>query len=321
MKRLFDTRRRGLALSCAGVLLLPAVTGAVADEQSPPVFKAETDVVNLTVTVRDADGHFVSNLAVEDFAIYEDGRLQPIQLFAPAAAPGDQQALGLDLGLLVDTSASMAQHLKLSQEEAMRFLEAVPRARDLLTIFFDSDIRISRFDSEHQQGLFERILDSKASGDTALYDAIAVYLSRAEDASGRKVLVLLTDGEDTRSSLTLSDLMQLVRSSRVTIYTIAFPGEYAPGSPRGASARAFMRGLAQMTGGDVFAPVTSKDLPRIYDKILDELSAQYVLGFRSDNARRDGAYRKLRVELKRKELRVRHREGYYAPADAGASGR
>jgi Ca-activated chloride channel family protein len=70
-----------------------------------------------------------------------------------------------------------------------------------------------------------------------------------------------------------------------------------------------------MTGGDVFAPVTSKDLPRIYDKILDELSAQYVLGFRSDNARRDGAYRKLKVELKRKELRARHREGYYAPAD------
>ena len=279
----------------------------------PPVFTAGTEVVNLTITVRDDGGRLVSDLSPGDFAIYEDGRPQKVQLFATATKPGQDDALALDLGLLLDTSESMAREIKLTQEAALRFLEAIPRARDLLTVFFDQDIRISRYDSEHQQGLFERIVDARASGNTALYDSIAVYLSRVQDSAGRKVLVLLTDGEDSTSALSLSEVVTLVRSSSVTIYTIAFPGEYDFGSSRALSARSFLRHLADLTGGNVFTPVGSKDLPAIYDRILDELSAQYVLGFVSDNHDRNGRYRKLRVELSQKELRVRHRPGYYGP--------
>jgi Ca-activated chloride channel family protein len=295
--------------------MLGVVAGAGDKTAPPPVFKAGTDVVNLTVAVRDAEGHLIPDLSPEDFAIYEDGRRQPVQLFAPAFRPGQEEALALDLGLLLDTSESMAKEIKLTQEAACRFLEAIPRARDLMTIFFDQDIRISRYDSEHQQGLFERILDAQASGNTALYDAIAVYLSRMQDTAGRKVLVVLTDGEDTTSGLSLSEVLDLVRSSPVTIYTIAFPGEYTVGSNRALSARSFLKHLADMSGGDVFTPLASKDLPGIYEKILDELAAQYVLGFVSDNPKRDGKFRKLRVEVAGKGLKVRHRPGYYGPSD------
>jgi Ca-activated chloride channel family protein len=303
---------RGLALALWG---LGAVAAAGDKKAALPTFSAGAEVVNLTVTVRDLHGQLVSDLSPDDFVVFEDGRPQAVQLFAPAVKPGQEEALALDLGLLLDTSESMAKEIKLTQEAATRFLEAIPRARDLLTIFFDQDIRISRYDSEHQQGLFERILDARATGNTALYDAIAVYLSRVQDSGGRKVLVILTDGEDTTSALSLSEVMDLVRSSPVTIYPIAFSGDYLLGTNRAVSARSFLRFLAEMTGGSVFTPSASKDLSAIYEKILDELSAQYVLGFTSDNLKRDGKIRKLRVDVKRKDLKVRHRLSYYGPRD------
>jgi Ca-activated chloride channel family protein len=304
--------------------LLPAL-GAVllsrpATAQKVPVFGSGIDLVNVTVTVRDAHGNLVSDLKPEDFVVYEDGRPQNVQLFAPAAAEtggeeakDGQKALGLNLGMLLDTSESMKAQIKLTQESAVRFLESIPRARDLLLIFFDQDIRLSRYSSENQQGLFERIAESKGSGNTALYDAISVYVSRVADVPGRKVLVIFTDGEDSTSAITLAECLALVRSSGVTVYPIAFTmGSFGLGSNRYVSARAFLGSLAESSGGQVYSPAASKDLSAIYKKILDELASQYVLGFVSDNPAMNGKFRKLRVDVKPASLRVRHRVGYYA---------
>jgi Ca-activated chloride channel family protein len=296
----------------AAVLVgLPAAT--FAGERPPPpapVFPADLDVVNVTVTVRDAAGRLVGGLKPADFVVLEDGRPQAIQVFGRAVDPGQSETLALDLGLLMDTSQSMLQELKLSQEAATRFLQAIPRARELITIFFDQDIRVSRYDSENQQGLFDRIEQAKGGGDTALYDAIAVYLSRVAGGTGRKVLVVFTDGDDTTSALSVGELIRLVRSSAVTIYPIAFTGGLPTGSPSALRSRGFLNEIADLTGGQVFRPAASRDLPGIYARILEELSGQYVLGFVSDNARRDGKYRKLKVQVGRDGLRVRHREGY-----------
>lgn len=280
-----------------------------------PVFPSGLDMVNLTLSVRDQEGKLVTDLEEPHFVVYEDGRPQRIQLFARAVEPGQQDALALDLGMLFDTSESMLKELRLAQEAAARFLESIPRARDLLTIFFDQDIRVSRYDSEHQQGLMSRIFESSAGGHTALRDAITVYVSRVADAPGRKVLVLFSDGEDTTSAITLQELLALVRSSNVTIYPLAFTGSFSVGSNRALSARSFLAHLAELSGGAIFFPRTSKDLPVVYEKILDELKAQYVIGYVPDNARRDGKYRKLRVEVSVPGLKVRSRPGYTAPRD------
>ncbi len=290
-----------------------AVSAAGQEKSQQPVFSSGTGIVNVTLTVRDAQGRLVSDLTQEDFAIVEDGRPQAVQVFARSVEPGHNDTLALDLGLLLDTSESMLKMLKLSQEAAVRFLQSIPRARDLITIFFDEDIRLSRYDSENQQGLIERIETIKGGGWTALYDAIAVYLVRVQDASGRKVLVLFTDGEDSRSAIPLGDLIQSIRSSAVTIYPIGFMGGFPSGSTRLLQSRAFLQQIAEMTGGQLFTPSTSKDLGRIYQKILDELSAQYVIGFVSDNPRADGRFRKLKVDVRRDGLKVRHRPGYFVP--------
>jgi Ca-activated chloride channel family protein len=307
---------RAITLALLAATPAVALTAQQTPEAAAPVFASGLDVVNLTLSVRDAKGGLVTDLTADDFAVSEDGRPQKIQLFAQAVEPGEREALALDLGLLMDTSESMVQELKLSQEAASRFLEAIPRARNLLTIFFDSDIRISRFDSEQQQGLFQRIFETKGTGMTALHDAITVYLSRVQDSTGRKVLVVFTDGEDTTSAISLTELMALVRSSGVTIYPVAFTGGFPLGGNRLLSARSFLQYLADLSGGQVFSPHGSKDLPDIYAKILAELQAQYVIGFTSDNPKRDGKYRKLKVEVKKAGLRVRCRPGYTAPKDS-----
>jgi Ca-activated chloride channel homolog len=217
----------------------------------------------------------------------------------------------LDLGLLLDTSESMLKDLKLSHQAAARFLEAVPRARELITIFFDEEIRLSRYDGENQQGLFERLQDARGGGWTALYDAIAVYLSRVQGTEGRKVMVVLTDGDDSRSRLTRSELLQLLRASSVTVYAISFPGAYPRGDSRGAPARGFLSQITEITGGRVFEPLAARDLPQIYETILDELRSQYVLGFVPAAAPGRGKYHKLEIEVKRKGVTVRHRKGYF----------
>jgi Ca-activated chloride channel family protein len=299
----------------AGGLALLALAAPPAVAQRTPVFETGTDLVNVTVTVRDDRGSLVSNLAAEDFAVREDGRLQAVQVFAPASTPEERRELALNLGMLFDTSESMRKDLRLSQESAIRFLEAIPRAKDLLLVFFDRDIRISRYGSENQQGIFGRILETKGEGHTALHDAIAVYVSRVAGTPGRKVLVLFSDGDDTTSQVPAPEVQRLVRSTDVTIYPVAFAGEYRRNTSEALRARSFLHSLADLSGGRVFQPTASKELAAIYQSILDELGTQYVLGYTSDNPKRDGKYRRITVELSRPELKVRHRPGYDAPRD------
>jgi Ca-activated chloride channel family protein len=298
-------------LALAAIGLAPSGGAAAGRPPGAPVFPARLDEVHLTVTVYDAGGRTVDDLGAADFRVFEEGRPQTIRVFGRAVEPGQEEHLSVDLGLLMDTSGSMMTQLKLSQHAAARFLESIPRARDLFTVFFDDDIRVSRYTSENQQGLFERIQEMEAGGNTALYDAISVYLSRVQDSEGRKVCVLFTDGEDTRSALSLPELLELVRSSGVVIYPIALTGGMPAGSARAVQARAALAQMAELTGGQVFTPRSAADLGGIYDRILRALRAQYVLGFTSDDARRDGRFRRLRVEVRSRRVRVRHRAGYY----------
>jgi Ca-activated chloride channel family protein len=299
--------------SFPAALVLAAIALAAA-AQAPPVFEVGLDLVYVTATVRDEEGQVVRDLQAEDFVLWEDGRVQNLRLFATAGGPEEREELELNLGMLFDTSQSMIDHLRLSRASAVHFLESIPRARDLILIFFDRDIRISRYNSENQQGIFQRILETQGQGDTALYDSIAVYVSRAIDSPGRKVLVIFTDGEDTTSRTPASEVIDLVRSTNVTIYPVAFPTERRRGGAE-LRARFFLGELAKSSGGEVFRPAAWKELAEIYGKILDELEGQYVLGFVSDNPKRDGKFRRLKVDVAPPDLHVRHRSGYNAPEE------
>jgi Ca-activated chloride channel family protein len=301
------------ALAVAAAAVAAASGPASAQAQRTPVFPSGLDVVEVTVTARDEGGGLVSDLRPEDFALREDGREQEVLIFASASRPEEREELALNLGMLFDTSGSMRDNLRLSQESATRFLEAIPRARDLLLVFFDRDIRLSRYSSENQQGIFSRILGTQGGGYTALYDAITVYLSRVVDTPGRKVLVVFTDGDDTTSSTSPEEVTRMLRAGSVTVYPVAFTGHLRPGTTEALRARAFLAGIAQATGGRVFEPLASRELASIYQSILDELGSQYVIGYMSDNQARDGKFRKIALEVRRAGVKLRYRPGYAVP--------
>ena len=137
---------------------------------------------------------------------------------------------------------------------------------------------------------------------------------RVAKLPGRKVLVLFTDGDDNASRVNSAELMRLLRASDVVVYSIACQGE-RPNSMEGVRAHAFLASLAETSGGRVFTPYSSRQLPAIHQSILEELGSQYVLGYVPDNSARDGRWRKLAIVVNRPGVRLRYRPGYVVPKE------
>jgi Ca-activated chloride channel family protein len=141
-----------------------------------------------------------------------------------------------------------------------------------------------------------------------------VYLGSAFDQTGRKVLVIYTDGDDTSSSRTWEETLRTLRASDVTVYPIGFFA--GRGSPR-LMLQSRLRQIARLTGGRALFPATMKELEPMYDSIAKEIHGQYLLGYVPTNAARDGKWRKVEIKLKHppsSRVQIRTREGYFAPA-------
>jgi Ca-activated chloride channel family protein len=286
-----------------------------------PAFRSGVDLVSVNVTVTDRQGDFVTTLNADDFQIFEDGKEQTITFFLP----GGQRRLDdpdhpteLHLGVLLDISGSMEVDIKQEQDAAVKFLTTLDGADDITLVAFDTEVRVTRFSPLDFPRLVERIRNRRPEGWTALYDALGVYLDNASFEQGRKILVLYTDGDDTRSEIRFSDVRDLLRASDVTVYTIGFL-EHVSYSRR-ASALVELKEIAEITGGQFFDPTSKKDLESSYDKVKAEIDAQYAIGYVSSNSRTDGAWRKVEVKVvgeNRKDLRLRSRKGYFAPYRPG----
>ena len=287
----------------AAALPAPAATQA-------PVFKAGIDLVNVAVTVTDRKGGLVGDLTADDFEILEDGRKQTITYFAAGDAP--EGGPEMHLGLMLDVSDSMEDDLPFTKTAAIKFLNTLIDAVDITVVDFDTEVRVARFSQAEFARLIERIRQKKVSGDTAIYDAIGVYLDGASGQRGRKIMLLYTDGGDTRSSMSLNELMDLLKASDATVYVIG-ELEHQLASARNPQ-RMVMERIAEVTGGQAFFPTSVKQLDEIYQKVLAQIRAQYTLGYVSSNPKMDGAWRKVEIRVARKDLRTRARKGYFAPS-------
>lgn len=277
-----------------------------------PTFRAETDVVSFGVTVTDRRGNFITDLTDADFEILEDGRAQTIAYFA--RGDGAEGAGVMHVGLLFDTSGSMTQDIQLARTAAIRFLNTLSEAQDITLVDFDTEIRVAKYGQEDFPRLVERIRGRRPQGLTAMYDALGLYLDGADRDEGRTILVIFTDGGDTRSMLRFSDAMTLIRASDVTVYAVGFL-EHQRSGDRGQQ-RLQLSQLAAESGGEAFFPLSMKEIDAAYDRILAQIRAQYSLGFVSSNTARDGAWRKVEIKVRRpdlRDLRVQTRKGYFAP--------
>ena len=206
----------------------------------------------------------------------------------------------------------MEEDIKDVRTAAIKFLNAMDSAVDITLVDFDTEVRVARYDAADYPRLIERIRGRKADGYTALYDALGVYLNGADAQSGQKVLIMYTDGGDTRSALNQKDVIDLLRASDVTVYVIGYLEHQ--GSAAIAQRQQLDR-FAQMTGGQAFFPVSVKDIDKMYDKIQREIVARYSLGYISSDERTNGAWRRVEIRLTRSDLkgaRLRTRDGYFA---------
>src|SRR5688572_2468847 len=279
----------------------------LAKGEAEQVFRAGVDLTTFGVTVTDRKGNIVTDLAKDDFEIIEDGRPQLVQYFARGEGESSPE---MHLGLMLDASGSMHSDMKLAQSAAIKFLNMVPAAEDITLVDFDTQVRITRYPQRDFARLVERIRQRKPQGWTALYDALGTYLDGAEQQDGRKVMVMYTDGGDTRSALTFGDTMDLLKASQVTVYAIGLVEN--AGSAR-TQLQMTLRQIAESTGGQAFFPTAMNDVESAYEKVLAEINGQYHLGYVSTSAAADGAWRKVEIKLKRDDLRVRTRKGYFGP--------
>jgi Ca-activated chloride channel homolog len=307
------TRRTHAIYVACLVSFVSLVSFVVNAAQQPPVFRSGVDLVNLGVTVTAKSGSLVADLQAGDFDVYEDGQKQTLSYFAAGDARGDAGP-PMHLGLMLDVSESMGEDIRFTKTAAIKFLNTLVDAVDITVVDFDSQVRAARYSQAEFARVIERIRQQKATGFTALYDAIGVYLDGAAGQDGRKIMLLYTDGGDTRSAMSFGELVDLLKASDVTVYAI---GELEHQSAAGANdARRILTQIAETTGGRSFFPLTAKDLDTIYDQVVSEVRAQYTIGYVSNNPKTDGAWRKVEVRIAgahRKDYRVRARKGYFAP--------
>jgi len=294
-------------------LVATVALAAMASAQQLPSFRAGVDVVSLSVTVTDGSGRYVTDLTPEQIAVYEDGATQDIAYFNRTNVP-------IALALLLDTSSSMEGKMATAREAAAGFARRL-RPQDLgqLIGFADRVEVLQAFTSD--RAALERAIGKTAGGGaTPLYNALYIALKELKKIHAatqqdirRQAIVVFTDGADTSSLIDFDELLDLAKRSETAIYAIALRSPFEIAARTYAVTDFSLRQLAQQTGGRSFFPTRIDDLAGAYGQIADELASQYVVGFVSKNANRDGAWRKLAVRVDREGATARTRLGYFGP--------
>jgi VWFA-related protein len=301
-------------------LCLASLAGGLAFAAPPGQIRVEVNLVNLFATVRDKHKAIVTGLTKDDFQVFEDGQQQEITYFSA------ESNLPITLGMLMDTSGSEYYMLSAEKEAASRFLGRVLRKGDLAMIMsFDTDVDLLA-DFTDDRGMLNRAINraqinapssgmitqgplpTSGTGGTNFYDA--VYLAahdKLSEEAGRKAIVVLTDAEDTGSRLNLQDAIEAAQRTDTVVHLLLVAAD--------GGDQAVARRLTDETGGRMIIVRSEKNLEAAFDQISEELRSQYTVGYTPTNKKRDGTYRKIKVEMKDKEYSVLTRKGYYAPTN------
>jgi VWFA-related protein len=310
------TRRAATTIAAGAFAALSVAHAQVPQTQvrkpEDQVFRAAVEMVSLNVTVVDAKNRYITDLTRDDFIVVEDGAKQEISYFSRTSLP-------IALSLLIDTSASMEQRMLVAQNAATGFARRL-RPQDLAQVVdFDTRVEVLQDFTADAEALETAIRATRAGGSTSLNNALYISLKelakirpKSEDDVRRRAIVLLSDGEDTSSLVTFEEVLDLAKRSETAIYAIGLQSRESA-SKGFREAEFVLRQLAQETGGRSFFPQRVEDLAGVYGVIADELASQYTVGYASTNPRRDGAWRRLNVQINRQGTAARTKRGYYAP--------
>jgi len=295
-------------LRAAAVTVAIAASGTLAVAQ---VFRATTEMVFLSVSAARGAG-MAAGLRQTDFTVLEDGRPQEITIFAADPQP-------IALSLLIDASMSMETKIGLAGDAAVGFVRRMRPGDSAQVVTFNTHTNINQNFTDDAVQLERAIRSIRVSGSTSLYTAMYIAFSelerigrRSQNDVRRQAIVLLSDGEDTASSLDYDAVLERAKRSGVILFAVGLRDSAS--TTQGFRQHDYsLRSLAQTTGGRVFFVDSAAELPAIYNQIADELASQYTIGYVSRNTSRDGAWRQISVRINQPGVVARTRAGYFGP--------
>jgi Ca-activated chloride channel family protein len=285
----------------AAVIAIVAVA-STAYGQDDDVIRVDSTIVTLNATIQDASGRHVAGLKQQQFKVFEDGIEQEISLFAAEQTP-------FAAVILLDTSGSMEQRVSLARAAAIKFLDGL-REEDTASVYrFDSKIEMVRpFSSSRDIG--DKVFELRSYGMTALNDAIyqaATDLGARHEK--RRAIIVLSDGMDTYSKRSADKALKAALAINALIYTVDMSSIDTGGKER-IQNQGVLKNFAEKSGGLFVATPGGVAMREAFERIVNELGAQYTVGFQPTNERKDGKWRSLELRVARPNLSIRTRKGY-----------
>ncbi len=280
--------------------------------------RVDTAPVRIPVTIHDKDGNVVTNLAKDNFQVFEDKILQDITLFKRDDSP-------LSLGLIIDNSGSMRNKRERVNNAALSFVREGNPEDQTFIVNFDDAVHVEQEFTGSIGNLMDALDRLDSRGETALYDAIQLSVDKVmkEGRQETKVLLLISDGVDNRSRSSYDDVLKHLKESKVTLYAIGLGEDNSPRglfrAPPGKKAQQMLAALADATGGTAYFPKALDEIEEICKQIAHELRNRYTIGYTSKSTANDGAWREVKVVVTppkggpAKLDPPRHRQGYFSP--------
>src|SRR5712672_3672528 len=273
----------------------------------------DVNLALVNVTVTDPYSRIVTGLEPDNFRIFEDNVEQEVVNFSSEDVP-------ISIGVILDLSGSMANKLGKAKEAALQFCKTANPQDEFFLVGFNEHARLLSPFTRNVEDLQSRMLSASAKGKTALLDAIYLGLSQMRGAhSGKRALLIISDGGDNNSRYSEKDIKRLVREADTQLYSIGIfdPFEFRSRTPEELNGPTLLNEMSELTGGRTFTAENLNDLPDIAAKIGAELRNLYILGYPPSNKAHDARWRKIKIKLRAPKglppLSVYAKTGYYAP--------
>jgi Ca-activated chloride channel homolog len=273
----------------------------------------DVNLALVNVTVTDPYNRLVTGLEPDNFRIFEDNIEQEVVNFSSEDVP-------ISIGVVLDLSGSMANKLGKAKEAALQFFKTANPQDEFFLVGFNERAQLLSPFTNNVEDLQSRMLSASAKGKTALLDAIYLGLSQMRGArSGKRALLIISDGGDNNSRYSEKDIKRLVREADTQLYSIGIfdPFEFRSRTPEELNGPTLLNEMSELTGGRTFTAEDLNDLPDIAAKIGAELRNQYILGYHPSNKAHDARWRKIKIKLRAPKglppLNVYAKTGYYAP--------
>ena len=321
----------GISLLCAAVVSITAhpqqdaspqaAPPQTAPPQAPPTdpqdprykLNVEVELVNVTATVLDEQGKYLDGLKLDDFQVFEDGEEQKISFFS------HDLRVPISVGVLIDSSGSMRYKLQQALQTVREIALALSPQDEMFVVSFNSDVEVRHHFTSNMQEIQRSLRDIKASGETAAYDAIqlAVTDEMKKAKHNKKILLLITDGFDTKSHINATRVEDILKRSEVLVYAIGIDDDdddpLVLRRTRYHIYHYMLGRLTSISGGRAFRLFTGRNysLNNLAQVLLEELHQQYTLSYYPTSVRDKTAWREVDVKVKKAGSQIRHRTGYY----------